>query len=1643
MTTDNAKFFDSLAGRMKEADTDLSTVLTKVYKPKQTGTPFMDYQRNIDRKNLDKATFAPVDLDQPIDLERLTKLNGDLNPVSNTGTASFTPELAKKANTSRIYDLLHSEQGMDKTEWDTIDEVSQQAFLNSNERVITATVKKGNTSTAIPGRVVAVKGNDKGLINNFLDNPATAFQPQEQAQQSQQNFDTFNEKMYNTLNPVLFDIKGYEIRPSDIASIALLAYGGYQALRGVAQPLFNRSAAKTGFQQAAGKAGKTLSKDELDALVNYTELNVKPNDLTRTGFKMMGQNLKAALQGQGGFAEVNALVPGGGEPINPKIIQAGEQAGQKLVPSIGNIMSKGTSGILDPQDRKLFENALNQKGKLPPEMGKRSDIKELLAADDATIFVDENIKSLPKEEALRYLQEEYNNIGYELQARSQPYHAGQKNLFPRQDSKELDVRANIIREAIAQLKAGIEPTQQGMAASTSLQSSLPEIGPKISQVKMFDEVSGKTSQKQPLVDVDKIKQQADAKAEMQRLKDLGQQGLDLAEVEAGLIPPQPTTVPPAQEGEVLDVTLKGYGPAQTTGRTVYPAPQKIKGESSDDATAREVGYQIDNGRVKLEQTQDGWKATIASSGFDKPQIIRSYKKQQVLNEVWKALNQPYTQQQPTVPPLKGVTPSINDNGGNVIPPAEPPSVVPPVQPPAPPPAPPTPPTMPPVAQPSPASPSPVPANGIEDALRQAKVIVERDKPGIITRIIDRIPGLKQLQRAAHPSLSMPDYMIEGWVGQGHAQSTVSNALNAQLFPTIDKLEKAFGKGSTSGGKVNVKYIGPPEKKVPFSNTLYDVMQRPDLYDLSPDQQELLVYIQDQQSALLNKYRDLYQIEIGEFPTAPGAVHLPNVDSTDKAIKTSGSEWATLRRGRAKERFYATGADRYLHDKELADNGIIKQEDVFKPNVNVGALLNADNEALASMSGQNVFKTALGGKTKLELMETTHPDLFNKMTALKKRLTSLRGTAGRLNNKQQAVIDEFLASSYTDEDLTNLQSDLMPALKSGKNVGKDIAEINKEILGVKSQISALQPAWRTANPRGYVFVQDGGLYRYFPAEDAKEIRRLTKTSDSKLLQAIDGVRATAFGGDLSPLTIQGINAWLLDPVGVTKSIAKETAMSVKDRNILRPFSAEALAEDVRKDPESWDRFTLATGLNPLGNSQRAEFGTGFVSKIPKVGKVWEDANDALYRSLIRVSKDGFDSIYQAGIKKGMSPEQAAAIAADDITKLIPSYSYRRLGLSQKTSAQYRAALTSVSFLVQPASMTVDAAKGFIKMGTFQSTTPTEKYAMKRILTLFTIISILSAASGAMYASRRGKDPMKAALAGVTPGDPYFWSLVLPNGDRIGLGGPYRSFIKAIAPGKVGDWKVPVPFAGFYKFMFNKMNPAVRLVYDQVRNKDYFGKAIRNGDFPVNILQGMEYTLEGVLPLTAGSVLEDVRRGETDRIPSDVISQFAGVNLNPIDKVYDLQREWQKDLDKYDAIPTDPIELKASKSISRSDYRIKYPEIDAKLFITGKVSSIKTQEAYTQVLKIMRDGEIDPFEIKSVKNWYDEQIQRKEKGVPDTNITLTDKLMKALTSTFAPIENTNQSTQSSGSGVLNPGYQPQTTTKTTLPSGSGVLNPNYKP
>jgi hypothetical protein len=87
------------------------------------------------------------------------------------------------------------------------------------------------------------------------------------------------------------------------------------------------------------------------------------------------------------------------------------------------------------------------------------------------------------------------------------------------------------------------------------------------------------------------------------------------------------------------------------------------------------------------------------------------------------------------------------------------------------------------------------------------------------------------------------------------------------------------------------------------------------------------------------------------------------------------------------------------------------------------------------------------------------------------------------------------------------------------------------------------------------------------------------------------------------------------------------------------------------------------------------------------------------------------------------------------------------------------------------------------------------------------------------------------------------------------------------------------------------------------------------------------------------------------------------------------------------------------VTRDSYRKANPEIDAKLFITGQVTSLKglntsQNKARLAVLRLVRENNINPTDIRAVQQYQDEVKKRKRLGLGSGERTLTDNVIQQL-------------------------------------------------
>ncbi len=799
--------------------------------------------------------------------------------------------------------------------------------------------------------------------------------------------------------------------------------------------------------------------------------------------------------------------------------------------------------------------------------------------------------------------------------------------------------------------------------------------------------------------------------------------------------------------------------------------------------------------------------------------------------------------------------------------------VPPVKPPAPPQS---------VVPPKPLPEQPeIPRDAeIKRIITQSQEQVRQEAPGTLTRLGLRIPGIKQAAEFIRPGLKMTgenEKVLTAMVAENAAKSDVSVWAMGTRNTLLRDIRTAFGKDSLHGGQAeNVKFIGTAEQaKNPITGTIKDIADNPELYQLTENQKAVLESMNNRNEQLLDWVREKYGAEIGTFQPKEGGAFLPNVDIGEDVIEYLGSETRAAASGRGKTRIWATARDR------------MGGKTPFKPETDIENLIWGLDQFKASTAGGQTYRQAIGGLTKADVIKGTHPVLFAKWEALHKQVNSLKGSAGTIESNLHKAIYDFEHSPIEANDLVTLRDALEVELKAGPRKGMGMEAVQGEITKIRDAIAELKPAWETANIKPYRFVQEG-IYRYFPADQAKLIIESRQQSRAGLLKVAESWRGGAFSGDMSPFAIQGSIGVLADPWGSLKAAGGAVKKGMAEHDLLRSVKIDALASDIANDPVGWSRYASLMGRQLSGTP--GEYAAGWLTKIPGIGGKIGKATEATYITVTRGSKNLWEREYKRLMASGVPELEAQVAAAANAAKVFPMTTAPLAGQSAVRASLLRALPNSYSFIAQPVSLIAQATKGFGKLATFQKLTAQESLAVKSISTMAASVLSVSATSAAISAKALGKsdEEVQQAIWDAINPNPYngnFASLIIGD-KRIPLGGPYRAIFRALYPQEVKGVPFPVPGAGIPNYLFNRVTPAIRTQLDLWRNQDYSGRQIMIGDAPERFFRALAYEFEGALPLTAGEVATRIREGAkyTEDLKQQVMSQFMGVNMVTLDNTY---------------------------------------------------------------------------------------------------------------------------------------------------------------
>jgi len=1289
-----------------------------------------------------------------------------------------------------------------------------------------------------------------------------------------------------------------------------------------------------------------------------------------------------------GMAEALLKAPGMRLPrMGLRVAGVPEIGGAELPSDVLRVLTQAETRIAE------IEKLLSKPGRLPKGMGTRKVAQQELGALKAVRFQGETLRSAEStEDVLQVARWKLQEASNELMARNAPYHGGIANKFPDMSSSELDRFCLDLDDFIRQVEGGVAAREvpAAMAPRTAVQPGMG-LGEKIPQVEMMPEFQGKgvvpglirgeeVMARQEAVAAQRAGQRvlpevpvaakpteaarlAAVRAEAARL------GLEIRPLQGGWgVYEKDTLISFRRTLDDLEALTMTSGEvekaAAALAREIKPvaelptAPEvPLTLAKAPRAVARPAAAVTPITKKPWQMTRAAFLEEMAAPPGPIARGLRPPVSPTVGENIAfhrRLITEALAEGKPVpaevlkdYPELAGVArPALLEAVPGAVPPVEAvPSagIVPPSG------------AIPPVAEAAPSMPA-----GTSRAITLAEEKVRLAQPGIVSKAFDSFPLSRPLYRFFVPARGLTHNQHVAWVARSSAQGEYLTHAFSARNRALRVLDATFGPEFKTGAKAPLEYIGPAERaKSPLVRTAIDVLPNPDHYVLSQGQRDAIMQVAAYEDEFLNRAVQQYGVEIGRFPRKEGAAFIPNVDVSESALEVLGDAWTAAKVGRAKPRIWEDAIARQTHTPS------------FKPETNLETLFAASDEAKGNMVAQQVFKAKLGGLNRLEAMEKTHPALALKMSELKKRLQSLRGTLARLGVKQEAVIDDFLKSPLEDANLVELQAALDPTITRGKNLGKNAAVIRKEIQASKTQIAELRPAWKAANLKPYVFVQEG-IFRYFPVKEAQSLRQLLEVSRNPLLSLAWEIRNFDFNLDLSPMT--GIHlplGFLSDPVGTTRQLVKGISGAVQRREWLRGLTQAGLADNIAKDPVSWGEFAAVTG-RPIG-ATATEFAGGMLRRIPGYSK----ANDAMFTAVTYRSKAMFDDLARSLEKTGV-PHNEAIVAASEVThSAIPLIDHALLGQSQARAKLLQSVTISPSFLLRPPALLAEAAKALVKAGLKQPLTAKEKLSLRVVLTMGATIETISVSTAVINAQREGRDVAEAAIDAL-----FDMAIHLPGGRKIPLGGPYRSLINALKPrwvNKTMDYMIP--FAGVPRWAIGKLTPLLRTQYDLIRDKDFFNRKIMTGEFPVNILQAAAYQIEGAVPLTISAWIEGWRTGASlEETALESGTQLLGTSIYDRPGPWGLRTEWRDELRDYWAIPSTAIEQKAKGfPWSRTTYRKMHPEVDAKLFITGQVGSLQTDFAVREVFKLMQENNVQPDKIYAIRERKEKQSEAAAVGL----------------------------------------------------------------
>ena len=457
------------------------------------------------------------------------------------------------------------------------------------------------------------------------------------------------------------------------------------------------------------------------------------------------------------------------------------------------------------------------------------------------------------------------------------------------------------------------------------------------------------------------------------------------------------------------------------------------------------------------------------------------------------------------------------------------------------------------------------------------------------------------------------------------------------------------------------------------------------------------------------------------------------------------------------------------------------------------------------------------------------------------------------------------------------------------------------------------------------------------ELAEDMRKSFDPSFNKALDAFNQINSVSryfmLAGDIGALGIQLFYLAGANPRVYVKAI-KGMMQAIFDTRFQDKYLARAENQAmVRKYPSlilarrGGTEFTQAFNRGGLFQSK--------YGKIP--GKVLEPF------------QRGFEGALDvAGIEMAKSYDHLGTTAQrrNDVSSFINEFrglaSSASLGVSSTQRQLETAVLLAPRYNRAIASLMSDTIHGGLRGEMTRA-------ALARSITAIGITSIIvSMAMGESW---------EEALGHLNPGKPEFltWKIA---GQNIGPGTKVRSIINLAArtsrdPGSLTDigaytWMGNPPL----RFLRGNLAPVPGLGLDLLTGRDYVGDPTRDGFISITDTISSRFMpiWMDTMIMEGGSFQNRALRGATE---------FAGGRAYPTNIIWQLHNEWRDDIDSYRDIATtreERMQRGQPRDLGRDEYRKKNPAIDAKLFLTGRVTTLKTGLAKYRAKRFLEDNDV---------------------------------------------------------------------------------------